>query len=48
MTRAALIVASVIAFGQRHLWLVNGILIAFVTIVLLLTTEAPVVLYKAF
>jgi hypothetical protein len=38
-------------FGRRHpglMWLVNGTLMLFVTLVLLTTTEAPVVLYQAF
>ena len=38
-------------FGRRHpclMWLANGILMLFVTLVLLTTTEAPVVLYQAF
>jgi hypothetical protein len=38
-------------FGRRRLclmWLANGLLTAFVTIVLLMATEAPVVLYQAF
>jgi len=36
---------------QRHprlLWLTNAILLLFVTMVLLTTTEAPLVLYQAF
>jgi hypothetical protein len=32
----------------RLVWTVNGILMFFVTLVLLTTTEAPVVLYQAF
>ena len=38
-------------FGRRHpglMWLANVILMLFVTLVLLTTTEAPVVLYQAF
>jgi hypothetical protein len=38
-------------FGRRHpglMWLANGILMLFVTLLLLTTTEAPVVLYQAF
>lgn len=38
-------------FGRRHprfVWLGNAILILFVTLVLLTTTEAPLVLYQAF
>ena len=38
-------------FGRRHprlMWLVNAILTLFVTLVLLTTTEAPLVLYQAF
>jgi hypothetical protein len=38
-------------FGRCHprlMWLANGILMLFVTLVLLTTTEAPVVLYQAF
>ena len=38
-------------FGRQHprlMWLANGILMIFVTIVLIMATEAPVVLYQAF
>jgi hypothetical protein len=38
-------------FGRMHprlLWLANAILLVFVTLVLLTTTEAPLVLYQAF
>jgi hypothetical protein len=38
-------------FGREHprlFWLLNGILMAFVTLILLTTTEAPLVLYQAF
>jgi len=38
-------------FGRRHprlLWLANAILLMFVTLALLTTTEAPLVLYQAF
>jgi hypothetical protein len=38
-------------FGRRHpglMSLANGILMLFVTLLLLTTTEAPVVLYQAF
>jgi hypothetical protein len=39
------------SFGRRHpglMWLANAILMLFVTLVLITTTEAPVVLYQAF
>lgn len=51
MTNKAGIFERVDQFGRRHLrlmWLANGLLTVFVTIVLLMTTEAPVVLYQAF
>jgi hypothetical protein len=38
-------------FARQHpglMWLMNGLLILFVTLTLLMTTEAPVVLYQAF
>jgi hypothetical protein len=38
-------------FGRRHpglMWLTNIILLLFVTLLLLMTTEAPLVLYQAF
>lgn len=38
-------------FAREHphwMWLANGLLLLFVTVVLLMTTEAPVVLYQAF
>ncbi len=38
-------------FGRQHprlMWLVNGILMLFVTLVLITTAEAPLVLYQAF
>jgi hypothetical protein len=38
-------------FGRRHaylMWLANGVLMLLVTLVLITTTEAPVVLYQAF
>ncbi len=38
-------------FARKHphwMWIANGLLMLFVTIVLLMTTEAPVVLYQAF
>jgi hypothetical protein len=43
--------ARIDQFGPRHpklMWLTNVILMIFVTVVLLTTTEAPVVLYQAF
>lgn len=48
MTKPGVIYECIIEFGRKRLWLVNGILVVFVTIVLLMTTEAPVVLYQAF
>jgi hypothetical protein len=39
------------AFARKHprwMWAANVLLIVFVTIVLLIATEAPVVLYQAF
>lgn len=39
------------AFAREHprwMWGANALLLLFVTIVLLMTTEAPVVLYQAF
>ena len=41
----------IVDLGQRHaqlMWLAVGALTFFVTLVLLMTTEAPVVLYQAF
>jgi hypothetical protein len=38
-------------FARQHprlLWLVNGFLMLFVTLVMITTAEAPVVLYQAF
>ena len=38
-------------FARRHprlIWLVNGVLMLFVTLVMIMTAEAPVVLYQAF
>jgi hypothetical protein len=38
-------------FGRQHpclMWLANGMLMVFVTLVLITTTEAPIVLYQAF
>jgi hypothetical protein len=38
-------------FARAHprlVWLTNAILLVFVTLVLLTTTEAPLVLYQAF
>jgi hypothetical protein len=38
-------------FARKHprwMWVANGILVLFVTIVLLMTTETPIVLYQAF
>lgn len=38
-------------YGRQHprlMWLANAILMLFVTLVLLTTTEAPLVLYQAF
>ena len=38
-------------FGRQHphlMWLANAALMLFVTLVLLTTTEAPLVLYQAF
>ena len=42
---------SIEEFARAHprwMWAINGILLLLVTVVLLLTTEAPVVLYQAF
>ncbi len=38
-------------YGQNHprlMWFANGVLILLVIVILLMTTEAPVVLYQAF
>jgi len=38
-------------FARQHpslMWLANGLLMLFVTLVLMMMTEAPVVLYQAF
>jgi hypothetical protein len=51
MMKNATILERLDEFGRRHsrlMWLANGILMMFVVLVLLMTTDAPVVLYQAF
>lgn len=51
MTKIATFSKRIDQFGRRHprlMWLANGILMLLVTLVLLTTTDAPVVLYQAF
>ncbi len=51
MTKNASIRQRMDQFGRQHpwlMWLANGILMLLVTLVLITTTEAPLVLYQAF
>ena len=51
MTKTFTISQRLDQFGRQHPYLMalaNGILMLFVTLMLLTTTEAPVVLYQAF
>jgi len=51
MTKSDPVLQRMDQFGRQHpklMWLANGFLMLFVTLVLITTTDAPVVLYQAF